>query len=236
MSDMSTIDKRLKRLLLCVFAVTLSCSTANASSEQVKSPEQKKYESCTTLVNTNPAQSVSVSESWVAEYPSFSSRHCRALAYFANKRYGDAERELKEISSTVSADKSTVAASLLMQSADAAAADNRINDGIANLTFALSILVDTTNAQDVVRNILTKRSSLLSQEGKLQAAIQDIEHAMTLSSDKSELHVSRARIYMALGMDDEAGKDLKLALEYKPENQAVSTMLVSVQRKKQILQ
>lgn len=219
--------------IVCAFGTQYSSFAAASGAEAtapLKTPEQEKYETCTALVKNNPPEALRMAGEWATLYPSYSSRHCLALSYFSNQHFAESEKELRQIAATLPTGNAGPAASLLMQAADAAAADNRLKDGVSDLTDAM-MMASANSDSAAMRDVVSKRSKLNLELGRLQAALQDIEHAMTLSDNKSDLFVTRARIYMALGMDDEAGKDLKMALEKAPANAEATPMLASLQKK-----
>lgn len=63
-----------------------------------------------------------------------------------------------------------------------------------------------------------KLAQALLRQGELEEALSEATIAIELESDESDPRILRAKVLQALGRDDEAGQDIKAALELDPEN------------------
>jgi predicted Zn-dependent protease len=188
------------------------------------------YQHCTALVTSNPAQALSEAEAWYQSTRLPAARHCRALALFGLKRYKQSAQELENLLEVVGQQQPELWLNILQQASTARFAAGDTKRSLDILMLGISF-ADIKQRQQDMLSLLLKHSDICRQSGNTLCAIQDLDHATSLSPDDPTLRLKRAEVFIDLKEYKLAQQDIDGVLKRDPPNAAAQQLQARLPRK-----
>lgn len=174
------------------------------------------YKECTSLASTNPTLALEKADAWLKIDHGVAANHCRAMALYGLHRYQEAATALASVHDMVPRTDITLRSYVIRQEARAWVNAQRPDMGLAALSGQLSdmgtLKGDNATVARLSAELLLDRARLRETYGQLDDAIQDLDHAVSLSPIDEDVLIERARVFHQLGDDALAKQDLQAVL------------------------
>jgi len=192
----------------------------------------KKYERCTSLTRTKPSLAYKMANEWLRKENTASAYHCRALSLFALKRYAEAGKELDQLSTQLGKDNLPLWASVLQQSSKAWMLAGDKERAITSLSDALDKLAaendGSRESSDIATDMLIERSELYAATNEKLLALQDLDHAVSLSPQKLSAWLARGSLLHKMGQSALAAEDVARVLKAEPRNSKAQKLAAAI--------
>jgi hypothetical protein len=208
----AALEDFMKRLLLlstCLFFAP----TAFAQQAGMQSPA---YRECSVLANSNPAQALSKADSWLRMDTGIAPLHCRAMALYGLRRFAEAGDLLTTIRDMITPENIALRSYVARQASNAWIGANRADDALAILGKQIAEIsamrTENATAALVTADLLVERARINTGYGKLDIAVKDLDHAVSLTPTNENVLMERAGVFEKIGDIPLAMNDLKSVL------------------------
>lgn len=178
------------------------------------------YTECTALASSNPAAAEAKAAEWLKIDDGVGAHHCRAMAWYGQRRFADAATELSVVRNKIAPENITLRSYVARQASKAWLDASRPDGAIAVLTTQINELAagknDNVIESKLTAELLLDRARVHGTYGQFSEAVQDLDHAVSLAPANEEVLVERARAFANLGDVALAKQDLALALRLNP--------------------
>ncbi len=203
--------------------ILLALALPNAAVAAESFVQSPAYKECTALASNNPLMALQKAEAWLKIDQGIAAQHCRAMALYGLHRFEEAAAVLADVRTLIAKENITLRTYVARQSArgwlnanrpDAAAAilSDQVND-MATMTG------DNATEAKLTAELLLDRARLRSHYGQLTDAVQDLDHAVSLSPINEEVLLERARVFELMGDVPLAKQDLQAVLRGNPKHE-----------------
>lgn len=212
--------------LTALLAVTLLATSARAEPAFVQPPA---YKECTALAASDPQAALLKATEWLKIDDGFAAHHCRAMALYGLRRFPEAAEGLMVVRDKILADNIALRTYVARQAAKAWVAANRSDAALATLTTQITELgvgkFDNVTETRLSAELLLDRAKLRRTYGQTTEAVQDLDHAISLSPLNEEVLMERALCFEQLRDPALAKQDAQAVLRLDPKHkQAVELM------------
>lgn len=208
---------RIRPTLLLV--TTLLATPALAQKAFAQPPA---YKECTDLAQSNPQAALAKAEEWLKIDDGFAAHHCRAMALYGLRQYPQAAEALDLVRSKILADNIALRTYVARQGAKAWVQAGRTDTALALLTTQIGDMTagkfDNATEATLSAELLLDRAILLRNFGKTTEAVQDLDHAISLSPLNEKILLERALAFEQLNDPALAKQDAQAVLRLEPTN------------------
>lgn len=220
-------------IIVTALSMALNAQAApSAAPASTPSESDKRYQQCTTLASSDAAFALRSAEAWLKEGETPAARHCRALALFTLKRYSESAEDLGALSRALGRNNVELWASVMQQMATAQNLGNQPAKAVATLSETLRYVGERERGQSLPparqAELLRERARLYRAQNTPLAALQDIDHALSLAPENTELRLYLAEIYLELKDRDSAKRALEELLKRAPDNARAKELLAGI--------
>jgi len=173
--------------------------------------QERKYQDCMSQAQSAPKQALKQAMAWEKEGGGDAARHCVAASYMGLKQYDDAALELERIAETMPQVKAPIMAQLFGQAAQAWMEMEKPDRALVDINEGLKVQKNSVD-------LLVARAVIYGQQEKYFDALDDLNTAYDLTSDRSTILILRAKAYRALNQPDLAQDNIELALKADPND------------------
>ncbi len=235
----------MKRLItacafLCATTLPYASWAAGATEADVSPAPQpsgfvytESYRECAALAAKNPQQAITNSNAALAAQDSIASRHCRAMALYAMGRYDEATRDLLTVERMVPPSDLALLNYITRQTARALNLSKKPDAALQHLQEHLNFLrvsgANSSLRSKLAAETLLERALLRESYGQYTQAVQELDHAISLSPTNEELLYTRARVFIALSDMALARQDLTAILTSNPDHTLARELLARAQ-------
>ncbi len=198
-------------------AASLLAFSAHAANGPAQSPA---YKECAALAKTNPQEALTKSEAWLKMDDGFAAHHCRAMALYGMGNFGLAADGLMQVRTKIPPENITLRSYVAQQGAKAyssagnpAGALNLLSTQVSELG---SVKGNNVTTAKLTADLLLERSKINMRYGKLTEAVQDLDHAISLSPLNEGVLMQRSQAFEALGDNALAKQDAQAVLRLNP--------------------
>lgn len=187
--------------------------------------DARLYQQCTTLSTSDPNFALRMADDWAKRAPaSPAMQHCRALGLFGLKRYTEAAETLERVADIVAEKQPVLWLSLLKQAATARIAAGDSAKALRSLTVAVQTAAERS-LNDMLVDLLTERARLhITMKNPLKA-VQDYDHALSISENNAELLMKRAQLFIEIKQYALAKNDLATIVAINPGHTRAKELL-----------
>lgn len=206
------------RMKLLFLASTLLAAPAMAA-PFVQPPA---YKECTELAGREPAQALAKAEEWLKVDDGFAAHHCRAMALYGMARYPEAAEALGVVRQKILPDNIALRTYVARQGAKAWVSAGRSEQALGILSAQIGEMGigkhDNATEAQLSAGLLLDRAKLRMNYGQTSQAVQDLDHAISLSPLNEEVLLQRALAFEQLRDFSLAKQDLAAVLRLDPKN------------------
>jgi tetratricopeptide (TPR) repeat protein len=190
---------------------TPAAGDAAAAAQAKAVADAKQYSDCMALARSAPDQAVKSAQDWQAKGGGIPAGHCDAVALIGLGHYREAATMMEKLADEEAKTSKELAAGLFGQAGQAwlIAGDNQ--HALADQTAALALMPDDPG-------LLTDRAVTQISMAKYWEAIDDLNKAHELASDRVDILIFRASAYRFLQSYDLARDDIDRAIDLAPGN------------------
>jgi hypothetical protein len=215
----------MKRFLLLTGCAFLSIPAM----AQTSIPPSPAYQECTALASNNPAEALVKAEAWLKIDTSIAAQHCRAMALFGLRRFAEAGDALSSVRDGIGADNFSLRSYIARQASRAWMNANQADKALAVLSGQISELGTVRNNNAVTAKLtaelLLDRARLNVSYGKLDDAIKDLDHGVSLAPINEDILMERALAFEKLGDKSLARSDAEIVAKLNDKNTAAQELL-----------
>lgn len=187
------------------------------------------YKECTTLAASNPQAALAKAGEWLKIDDGFAAHHCHAMALYGRAQFEPAARELEVVRGKILADNIALRTYVAKQAAKAWVQANRSEAALAVLTTQIGEMgigkSDNVTEAKLTAELLLERARLQARFGKTTEAVQDLDHAISLSPLNEDVLMERALAFEQLGDTALAKQDAQAVLRLTPTHQAAADLM-----------
>ena len=173
--------------------------------------EERKYQACMQQAAAAPKAALKQAMAWEKADGGDAARHCVAASYMGLKQYDDAAMELERIAQTMPQVKAPIMAQLFGQAAQAWMQMGKTDRALADINQGLKL---NKNSVD----LLVFRAVIKGNRENYFDALDDLNAAYDLTSDRAAILVLRATAYRKLEQPDLAKDNVEMALKADPSD------------------
>jgi tetratricopeptide (TPR) repeat protein len=200
------------RILLIALLLTLVLAPGAARAQgEDQAAQEKKYQACMKLALKTPKEALKQAMDWEKANGGDAARHCVAQAYLGLKQYDDAAMELERIAQTMPQVKAPLMAQLFLQAAQAWVKEDQLGRAFNAANQGLKL-----NPKSV--ELLVFRAWIHGNQDHWFEALDDLNAAYDLTSDRAAILTMRATAYRKLGQPDLAADNVEMALKADPSD------------------
>lgn len=178
------------------------------------------YAECTALASSNPGAAEAKAAEWLKIDDGVGAHHCRAMAWYGQRRFSEAATELSVVRNKIDANNIALRSYVARQAGKAWMDAARPDGAIGVLTTQINELAvgkhDNITESKLTAELLLDRAKVHATYGQFSKAVQDLDHAVSLSPANEDVLVERARAFANLGDVPLAKQDLALVLRLNP--------------------
>lgn len=213
--------------LLCTAAPhALAQAPAAATQDFSQTPA---YKECSALATTNPAAAQAKAEEWLKIDDGVGVHHCRAMALYGQRRFPEAAEGLSNVRTKIPASDITLRTYVARQGATAWLDAGRPDAAVALLGQQINDMSqqkgDNATEARLTSDLLLDRARVHITYGKLAEAVQDLDHAVSLTPLSEDVLVERAGAFKQLGDASLARQDLQSVQKLNPKNAKAAELL-----------
>lgn len=214
----------MKRVIL--FLTCFAIAPAAMAQSLSQSPA---YSECTSLASSNPELALSKAEAWMRVDSSMSAVHCRAMALYSLRRYGEAGDALSTVRDSVAPENITLRSYLARQAARAWVNANTpdkaskvLSDQVTDISNTRG---DNAGAAQITSDLLLDRARIAVTYGRYDDAAKDLDHAVSLTPANEDVLMERAAAFERLGDIPLARADAQVVLRLNSSNSKAKALL-----------
>ena len=220
----------MKRSLLALLTLSVP-AFAFAQAGIVQSPA---YKECIALSSSNPMQALAKAEEWRAIDNGIAAQHCYAMALYGAKRYAEAGEALNNLRFAIPEENLTLRTFVTRQAASAWKNSNRADAALAILDLQLSEMQKAKGANALTAKLASdmflERARLNVTYGKTALAMQDLDHAVSLTPLNVDVLNERAATFEMVGDTSLARADAESVLKLNPSDTKARAMLARLDK------
>lgn len=211
------------RTTLASFFLIL-CWLPAAAQAQIGFADSPEYRRCTAMASAKPTDAMRYAEALLGQKGDhIAAFHCRAMAHFTAARYQESAKDLARVYAMVDEKKLAMRSYITRQAARALSQGGDINRALASLQREVLALQTSKHAtltaqEQLISALLLDRAQLFMDAEKPTQAVQELDHAASLTPDKEEVLLARATIFHGLGARAQAQADLEHILKQNPRH------------------
>lgn len=222
----------MKRILMISTAILLATTAQAAEINFIQSPA---YKECTALAASNPTAALAKAEEWLKIDNSIPALHCRAMALYGLRRYGEAGEALSAVRTAIPNENISMRTYVTHQAVRAWTGANRADAALATLTAQItdmaSVKGDNATAAKLTSELLLDRARLNITYGKLTDAVSDLDRAVSLTPLSEDILLERAGAFAQLGDFPLAKADTQYVLTLNANNTKARALLRDLESK-----
>lgn len=180
------------------------------------------YKECTALAGSNPIAAEAKAAEWLQVDQGIGAHHCRAMAFYGQRRFAEAAQELSTVRSKIAPASVELRTHVARQTSKAWMDAGRPDAAITALGEQISDMsvVQGNNAavSTLTSSLLLERAKLRLTYGQAREAVQDLDHAVTLTPTDEQVLMERAHAFAQLGDIALAKNDVASVLKLNPAN------------------
>jgi tetratricopeptide (TPR) repeat protein len=193
------------------------------------------YEACARLAAQDPAAALQQAKTLGATDPSIGPRHCHAMALYGLGRYQEAGAALDQIRDALPPQEVTLRSYITRQAArawlEARQPDQALSTLARQIQYGIAPANDAARASRQVSELLRDRANILEENGQTTAAVQDLDHAISMRPNGEDLLLARAALFMKIGDKALAQEDLQRVLRGNPKQPEALAMMRALKKK-----
>lgn len=205
-----------------VAAPALATPVAVAPQVEVQFTQSPAYKECTALANSNPLAAEQKANEWLKVDDGVGAHHCRAMAFYGQRRFEDAAQELAFVRSKIAPGNVTLRSYVAKQTAKAWIDAGRPDAAITALGEQISdmgaVRGDNANVSQLTSELLHERAKLRITYGQPAEAVKDLDHAVSLTPTDESILMERATAFAQLNDLALARQDVASVLKLNPAN------------------
>lgn len=209
-----------------------AADTIRTPDDYLKTPA---YRECIALATTRPADALAKADEWLTLDQGAGALHCRAMALYGLRRYGEAAEALARARDALPAESYSLRAFVAKQTAATWRLANRADAALSALDVEVTELAsargDNSDIAKVTSDILRERALLQMNFGKFDLAARDLDHAVSLTPLDISVLNTRADCFESLGDAALARADSEAVLRLAPANGAAKARLARLKAK-----
>ena len=222
----------MKTLLRTLFLLLAALPTFAQQGQIVQSPA---YKECIALASSNPQQALSKADEWLKIDNGISAHHCQAMAFYGLRRYEEAGAALTAIRKMVPPENVTLRTFVTKQAMTAWLNANKVDAALDVVTSQITDM-NTVRGNNMLvgkqtAELLLERAKLNTTYGKFPLAIQDLDHAVSLTPLNTDLLTERAHTFELMGDAGLARQDAESALKLNADNSKARALLARLDAK-----
>ncbi len=195
---------------------------ATPQTSEVQFTQSPAYKECAALANSNPIAAEQKANEWLKVDDGVGPHHCRAMAFFGQRRFGEAAQELTFTRSKISPANVALRSYVAKQAAKAWMDTGRPDAAITSLGEQISdmnvVRGDNANVSQLTSELLLERARLRLKYGQAPDAIQDLDHAVSLTPTNEAVLMERATAFAQMNDNALARQDVSSVLKLNPAN------------------
>lgn len=195
---------------------------AVAPQAEVQFTQSPAYKECAALANSNPIAAEQKANEWLKVDDGIGPHHCRAMAFYGQRRFGDAAQELAIVRSKIAPSNVSLRSYVAKQTAKAwmdagrpDAAIGTLGEQIADMSVVRG---DNANVSQLTSELLHERAKLRITYGQPAEAVKDLDHAVSLTPTDEGVLMERATAFAQLNDLALARQDVASVLRLNPAN------------------
>jgi tetratricopeptide (TPR) repeat protein len=209
------------RTLLLALVLALAASHATDAQTTNQAPgapgvvdqaaQAKKYDACMKLAQRSPKAALKQAMEWEKSGGGDAARHCVAASYLGLKQYDDAAMELERIAQTLPQSQALLMAQLFAQAAEAWVLMEQPERALAAVNQGLKL-----NGKSL--ELLMFRARIYGNQQRYFEALDDLNAAYDLTSNRGTILILRAKAYRLLEQGELANDNIEMALKADPND------------------
>lgn len=209
-----------------VFASILVFSAPAAMAQTPAAPasftQSPAYLECTKLASTNPLHAEQKATEWLKLDDGVGANHCRAMALYGQRRFAEAAEALALVRSKLARENVNLRSYITRQASKAWVEAGRPDNAIAllgtQITDIAGIRGNNAAHAKLTSELLLERARLRATYGQAAQAVQDLDHAVSLTPTNEDVLLERAAAFAQLGDTALAQSDVAVVLRLNPGN------------------
>lgn len=193
-----------------------------APQPEVQFTQSPAYKECAALANSNPLAAEQKANEWLKVDDGIGPHHCRAMAFYGQRRFGEAAQELSFVRSRIAQTNVTLRSYVAKQTAkawmDAGRPDAAINSLGEQISDMGVVRGDNANVSQLTSELLLERAKLRINYGQPAEAVKDLDHAVSLTPTDENVLMARAMAFAQLNDTALARQDIASVLKLNPAN------------------
>lgn len=202
--------------------VTQTIVQQTPASVPLQFTQSPAYKECTALATTNPVAAEQKAIEWLKIDDGIGPHHCRAMALYGQRRFAEAADELATVRSKIALENVAMRSYVARQASKAWLDAGRPDASIATLGDQINsmALIRGRNAEvsQLTADLLHERARLRITYGQLNEALQDLDHAVSLTPTDESVLLERAQAFAQLNDIPLARQDVTSVLKLDPTN------------------
>lgn len=180
------------------------------------------YKECAALASSNPIAAEQKANEWLKIDDGIGAHHCRAMAFYGQRRFGEAAQELTFTRSKIAPGNVALRSYVAKQSARAWMDTGRPDAAITALGEQINdmgvVRGDNANVSQLTSELLLERAKLRVKYGQPTEAVQDLDQAVSLTPTDESVLMERATAFAQLNDYALARNDVNSVLKLNPAN------------------
>lgn len=180
------------------------------------------YKECAALANSNPIAAEQKANEWLKIDDGVGPHHCRAMAFYGQRRFGEAAQELTFTRSKIAPGNVALRSYVAKQAAKAWMDTGRPDAAITALGEQISDMAavrgDNASVSQLTSELLLERAKLRVKYGQPAEAVQDLDQAVSLTPTDEAVLMERATAFAQLNDLALARQDVNSVLKLNPAN------------------
>ncbi len=187
------------------------------------------YKECTALAASNPQAALDKANAWLKIDDGFAAHHCRAMALYGLGQFDKAAPELMLVREKIVPDNIALRTYVARQGAKAWLNAGQTDKALALLEAQIHEMsigkFDNATEAQLSSGLLLDRARLRVQYGQSAQAVQDLDHAITLTPLDTDVLLERALAFEQLGDKSLAKQDAQAVLRLDPKNEPAADLM-----------
>lgn len=206
-----------------IFACALFVATPVLAQQNLTAFTQAPaYKECAALAGSNPIEAERKALQWLQIDDGVGPHHCMAMALYGQRRFVEAADRLGVVRGKIPAEQVALRSYVTRQASKAWVDAGRLDMAIDTLGSQIndmgSLRGNNATSASMTSELLLDRARLRITYGQLAPAVQDLDHAVSLTPANEDVLVERALAFEALGDTPLAKQDIATVLKLNPAN------------------
>lgn len=193
---------------------------ASPQTSQVEFTQSPAYKECAALANSNPIAAEQKANEWLKIDDGVGPHHCRAMAFYGQRRFGEAAQELTFTRSKISPSNVALRSYVAKQAAKAWVEAGRPDGAVTALGEQIADMAivqgDNANVSQLTSELLLERARLRLKYGQSREAVKDLDQAVSLTPTDEAVLMERATAFAQLNDRALARQDVDSVLKLNP--------------------